>query len=370
MSAHDSVRDELAELARLGLLREPRVRAAHDGVRFDLSSNDYLGFGAEPLRMELERSGAGASMLVSGNWDVHEKLAAELASWLGLETSMLFPAGFAANLGAVSGLVRPGDLVLSDRLNHASIIDGCRLSGADVVVYPHLDVGFVAEHLKLHRRRYRRCLVVTESYFSMDADSPDLPGLRDVAKDADALLMVDEAHAVGVLGPEGRGLCSAAGVTPDLLVGTLGKAFGLQGAFVCATHEIRALLWNRARSFVFSTGLAPVLARGALERLVLVRSASERRRSVLSMSEELRRRFSQLGSVVGFGPIVPVVLGDGARALEVQRRLILAGVLVGAIRPPTVPVGTSRLRVVGGFVPEPQRAALLANVDDVLASLV
>jgi 8-amino-7-oxononanoate synthase len=233
---------------------------------------------------------------------------------------------------------------LSDALNHASLIDGARLSRAEVAVYPHLDVAAVRGCLA--KASGRRAWVVTESYFSMDADSPDLEALRRACDDVGAGLIVDEAHALGVLGPEGRGVCAQNGVVPDVLIGTLGKAFGASGAFVAGCEDLVAWLWNRARSFVFSTGMSPAVAEGARNRVEVCRHDPALRERALARAGELRAGMRRLGiEPRGYGVIVPWVIGEARAALRVADELRQQGIFVQAIRPPTVPEGTSRLRL-------------------------
>jgi 8-amino-7-oxononanoate synthase len=331
--------DELAALDASGLLR-PRKPARRPELSF--CSNDYLGLArrlASPAA-----AGAGASRLVSGEREEHAALERELTAWLGYPAAITFTSGYAANVGVLSALARPGDLIVSDGLNHASIIDGARLSRAEVVVVPHLDVEAVGRALE--GRGDRRAWVVTESYFSMDADAPDLRRLRDLCDAAGAALVVDEAHAIGVLGPEGRGLCAEAGVQPDVLVGTFGKAFGAAGAFVAGRESLALWLWNRARSFVFSTGLSPVLARAALDGVRIACADAERRERVLAAARSLRTGLKDIGvQPWGFGQIIPWVVGAPERACAVASALREKGLDVAAIRPPSVPQGTSRLRL-------------------------
>jgi 8-amino-7-oxononanoate synthase len=242
-----------------------------------------------------------------------------------------------------AALIQPNDIVVSDALNHASIIDGIRLTRASARVVPHLDIAAVANALR--GPRAGRAWVITESYFSMDADSPNMQALRAICDDANAGLIVDEAHALGVLGPEGRGVCAAANVIPDVLVGTLGKAFGTQGAFVTGPSHLIDWLWNRARSFVFSTGLSPVLAATAQRALQTIRRDPSLRTRVIELANMFRQGLAARGlTTVGYGHVVPWVLGDPERALKVAEALRLSGVIAHAIRPPTVPQGTSRIR--------------------------
>ena len=357
--AHD-----LDALEARGLLR---VAPGPDGspterARVRLCSNDYLGLAALPLDQDAHEAvhaapaGAGASRLVSGDGPQHRAAERALADYVGLPAALLFTSGYAANVGVLSALARRGDLVISDALNHASIIDGCRLSGAEVVVVPHLDVGAVREALARDAARHgpRRRFVVTESYFSMDGDTPDLAALRELTSEHDAALVLDEAHALGVLGPEGRGLAAAAGVVPDVLVGTLGKAMGLQGAFAAGSARLRAWLWNRARSFVFSTGLSPAVAAAVPARVERVRRADAERAHVAALAAALREGLAALDALYALegarlppstGPVVPWLVGEPARAVALSRALLERGAHVQAIRPPTVPAGTARLRM-------------------------
>ena len=308
----------------------------------DLAGNDYLGLAARTAPPVA--TGAGASRLIVGEHAVHGTLERALSAWLGVEATLLFTSGYAANLGTVAALAGPNDLIVSDALNHASLIDGARLSQAKVVVVPHNDLAAVEAALVAHAATRRWVLV--ESYYSMDADGPDLLRLREVCDRYGAGLIVDEAHALGVLGPGGRGRCAEAGVVPDVLVGTLGKAFGSQGAFVSGTRDLRDWLWNRARSFVFSTGLSPAAAEAGRLALQHIQQASAEREHVARLAGRLRAGLARVGRapVVGFGHIVPVVIGDGDVALALAAHLKDGGIDVPAIRPPTVPRGAARLR--------------------------
>ena len=313
-----------------------------DGRALSFSSNDYLALAHEVGPREA--SGAGASRLVTGDRPVHARLEEAAAALVLQPEALVFTSGYAANVGLLSALAGPGDLVVSDALNHASIIDGARLSRARVEVVPHVDVGAVEAALR--SRTERRAFVVTESYFSMDADWPDLAALRRVCDRHGAALLVDEAHALGVLGPDGRGRCAEAGVEADALVGTFGKAFGAGGAFVAGCPSLVAWLWNRARSFVFSTGLSPAVAAAALQGLRRAEAEPDRRRRVLAAATQLRDGMTRLGlGPAGFGPIVPWVLGEPGRALRMAATLRERGVDVRAIRPPSVPTGTARIRL-------------------------
>jgi 8-amino-7-oxononanoate synthase len=315
------------------------------------SSNDYLGLARRTAPST--RSGAGASRLIAGERVEHAELEAALADWLETDACLVFSSGYAANVGTLSALAAPGDLIVSDALNHASLIDGMRLSKARVVVTPHNDVDAIERALA--SRQEGRAWVVVESYYSMDADGPDLGLLRAACDRHRAALYVDEAHALGVLGPDGRGRAAEAQVTADVLVGTLGKALGSQGAFVAGSVLLREWLWNRARSFVFSTGLAPVSARAALLALNEIRAHSDRRERVLANAERLRTGLRRLGlHPMGFGHVVPLLAGTPDHASRWSKQLAEAGVAIAPIRPPTVPEGTSRLRLTVTALHEPR----------------
>ncbi len=359
---NEEIRRELEELERKGRLRRLRTVEARRGpwVRvsgrwlLNLSSNDYLGFSAEPPEISalteiLERFGlgAGAARLLSGNHALYAELEEELAR-LYRRPALIFSSGYLANLGVLSGLCGRRDAIFSDKLVHASLIDGMRLSGAAFYRYPHLDLEALEGLLKKHRGKHRRAVILTESVFSMDGDFPDLSALSEFSARYEALLVVDEAHAVGVFGEKGLGLCEELGVLSrvDVLVGTFGKALGSYGAFVVAREEIRELLVNRARSFIFTTALPAVVVAGALAGLKRAVAAGDRRERVRGLSrflrEALRLPSQGLSSEV---PIVPVILGEDRKALSVSERLYEAGFLAPAIRPPTVPEGTARLRL-------------------------
>lgn len=339
---------EIRALDEQGLLRQHKPITPNTLV---MCSNDYLGYAHDPwpaLRPDDHTdSGSGASRLVSGEHREHQRAEQTIASWLRTESALLFSSGYAANVGTLSALAKPGDVVISDALNHASIIDGCKLSGATIVVTPHNNADAIARALDQSPHARRR-FVITESYFSMDGDIPNLQRLRSLCDEHDAALIVDEAHAVGTLGPEGRGIAASLDIKPDVLVGTLGKSIGLQGAFVAGPRNLRTWLWNRARSFVFSTGISPSLSGVISDRILRIAKDDDARERLDKVSEHLRTELSRIvGSALlpSRGPILPVFIGPPDVAVRISNRLRERGVLVQAIRPPTVPVGTSRLRI-------------------------
>ncbi len=367
---------DLEDLAARGRLRDARpVRTGPDARSRSFVTNDYLGFGAEEFAAEGElareaRWGARAARLLGGDADAHSALEEALSAWLDRPSSLVFTSGYAANVGALSALAGPLDFVASDALNHASIIDGLRLGGAKKAIFPHNDLDALATALASETaQKARRRWIAVESYYSMDADIPDLKALSALAEAHDALLYVDEAHALGVFGPEGRGLCAAAGVVPAVLVGTFGKSLGTQGAFVTGSETLRTYLWNRARSFVFSTGASPAVAAVTTARVAAVRMADDRRDALAGAVSHLRDGLAKLGlPALGVGPIVPVVLGSEARALFFAGALRKKGFEVFAVRPPTVAPGTSRLRLtVSATHTRGAIDALLAALQETLA---
>ena len=362
MRPDDLFEAELAHIRAAGRWRElRRIEGAVDtwvtvdGVRaLLLCSNNYLGLANHPALAEAAARaarelgvGAGASRLISGSLAMHRDLEARLARFKHTDAAVLFPTGYHANVGAITTLVGRGDAVFSDSLNHASIIDGCRLSGAVVHVYPHADVRVLADLLAEHSARRR--LVVTDSVFSMDGDHAPLREIAAVAAANDAMLMVDEAHATGVEGPNGAGLVEALGLGTSVTVqmGTLGKALGSAGAFVAGSRALVELLVNRARSLIYTTALPPPVVAAVDAALDVVEREPERRARLATISAALRARLRELGFEIpsGQGPIVPVIAGSSERALAWSRGLLERGVFVQAIRPPTVPDGTARLRV-------------------------
>jgi 8-amino-7-oxononanoate synthase len=321
-------------------------------------SNDYLGLANHPALIKAATdaaqaygTGAGASRLVSGEMALHRDLEIALAGFAGTTDALLFPTGYQANLAAVSSLAGPQDLIVSDEANHASLIDGCRLSKARIAVYRHADADAARAALAAGQG-FRRRLLVTESLFSMDGDCAPLESLADLALTHDATLIVDEAHALGALGPGGRGLCRGAGIAPDVLVGTLGKSFGGFGGFVAGSPTLRTYLVNRARTFIYTTAPPPSVAAAALAAVQLVQGAEgEARRQRLArnmahLHDALASVVATAGlTLVSRGPIYPIILGTDARAVAVSRRLHDSAFFVPPIRPPTVPEGTARLRV-------------------------
>lgn len=336
--------------------RGAEVTTPH-GPAIDFSSNDYLGLAsdarlADAVRAHLERDalGATASRLIAGNHPEHERLESALAEFFGVPAAVSFSTGFAANVGTVPALVGPRDAIFADALNHASLIDGCRLSGAAVHVYAHADAEALRALLTAHRASAKHALIVTDGLFSMDGDRAPLPDLIALASEFGAWTYVDDAHAVGAIGATGRGTAEAAGVHGqiDVTIGTLGKAFGVAGAFAYGSERLKRHLINRARSFVFSTAMLPVQALAARESLAIVAAEPARRARLHANSERLRAGLSARGATLlgpGDAHVVPMLIGDADETLAIGGELRKRGLLVGAVRPPTVAEGSSRLRI-------------------------
>lgn len=364
MSIWDDMSAELERMAAAGLLRRPVTLESAIGprVRLDgrevvcLCSNDYLCLADDPEVKQAAAEavatwgvGSGASRLVCGTSTVHRELERRLAHFKHAQDAVVTSTGWMANAAAVRTLAGAGDLVLCDKLNHASILDAARSSGAQMRTYPHRDMGRLAAMLGRRRSQYCRCLIVTDSLFSMDGDLAPLRELVELKKRFDAQLLIDEAHATGVLGENGRGAAELLGVEGeiDATVGTLSKALGCLGGFVAGPAPLIDLIRNTARPYIYTTAPPAALCAAAVRALEIVQSQPQRRRTVLARGELLRSllRGAGISTLDSCSQIVPVVVGEAGAAVELSRRLLDAGFLVPAIRPPTVAPGTSRLRI-------------------------
>ncbi len=363
-SASDArLKSALETLEQRGLLRQARLLSETRGPRARIDgrdvllmcSNDYLGLSddrrladAAKAAMDAHGFGSGASRLISGSREPHVELERAIAEFKGTEAALLFGSGYMANVGVISALVGPGDVVCSDALNHASLIDGCRLSGATIQVYPHGDMGALSAKLR-GARKARRRLVVTDGVFSMDGDLAPLASICSLAEAHDAWVLVDDAHGTGVIGPRGRGTAAHFGVTRQVHfhVGTFSKAFGGYGAFVAGTHTAMQYVLNHARSFIFTTAPPVAQTAAALAALHIIQSDPLRRQRLTELSKTMRVRLQDLGYSVppGETPIIPLHVGDPEATMRLSETLLEEGVFAQGIRPPTVPPGTSRLRV-------------------------
>jgi 8-amino-7-oxononanoate synthase len=358
----DDLQERLDELKELGLYRRLRMVNGPQGPRVVLDgkpvlllcSNNYLGLADHPRVREAAADaairwgvGAGASRLVSGNMTLHRRLEERLAEFKGTEAALLFGSGYLANTGVVQALAGKNRVVFSDELNHASIVDGCRLAGAETFVYDHNDM----DHLEwgLRQAEGRGALIVTDGVFSMDGDVAPLADIVALARRFDCRTMVDEAHGTGAIGPEGRGAVAEAGLEGevDVVVGTLGKALGSYGAFVCCEQVTARYLINTARTLIFSTALSPPAVAAAMAALELLREQPRRVEKLQRNAAVLRESLEALRFPVPetATQIIPVVVGDAGAAVRASERALEKGVFAQAIRPPTVPEGSSRLRL-------------------------
>jgi 8-amino-7-oxononanoate synthase len=375
--------DSLAELDRAHLRRTlvshagPQMASVEiDGVaHINFSANDYLGLAADSRLVAAAANaanefgaGAGASPLVTGRSAAHALLEKRLAEFENTEAALVFNSGFAANTGTVAALVDRGDAIYADAKNHASLIDGCRLSRAEIHICRHGDVDHLRE-LLADSKQFRRRLIVTDSLFSMDGDFAPLPEIVELAERYDAMVMVDEAHATGVFGAHGRGLSEELGVenAVHIRMGTLSKALGSAGGFVVGRQSLIDWLANRARSYVFSTAFPPSVGAAAVAALDIVQTEPHRRVELLQRAKSLRERLAAQGWTIGQSEsqIVPIYLGDPERTMNLAQRLRQHRLLVPGIRPPSVPAGESLLRISLSWAHTPamidQLLAVLAN---------
>jgi len=346
------MRDELERLRA-----QSQFRSLENPRGISLCSNDYLGLASDPRLKQAvadavarsSRVGSTGSRLLSGNSLEWEELEAEFARFAGTEAALYFGSGYAANIGLLSSILQPGDVVFSDALNHASLIDGIRLSGARKIIYPHLDLALLEQLLREQKDSPGAKVIVTESVFSMEGDVAPLRGLLTLARAHGAELVVDEAHATGVCGPQGRGMAAECKCQREILasVHTCGKALASAGAFVCGGSALREFLVNRARTFIFSTAMPPYMAGHIRAALELARQADAERSHLREIAALLRAELRARGLPFGSSAthIVPIVLGTNENALRVAAQLQANGFAAKAIRPPTVPAGTSRIRI-------------------------
>lgn len=350
------------------------------GSYVDFASNDYLGLASDPRlaaaaegALRTNGTGAAASRSISGNHAIHEELERRIASFKGTEAALLFTSGYAANLGAIPALVGKGDAVYSDKLNHASLIDGCRLSRAEVRIFPHRDIATLRRMLATDTG-FRRRMIVVDSVFSMDGDLFPLDELAEIAEENGAWTYVDDAHATGVLGERGTGSVEHFGVEGriDVVMGTLGKALGTAGAFIAGSRTLVQFLLNRARSFVFTTASPPAIAAATIEAIQIAQNEPWHREKLKANAKRLR---SALGGLIpedcleaSSSPhILPVVVGSSRRVVQVGAELQSRGFIVGVVRPPTVPAGTARLRIASSAAhTEEQIDALARHLTQIL----
>jgi len=357
------ISDELKTIKKSGLYRELNSVEGSQGTHLEIKgktylsfcSNNYLGLANNPLVIKAVKDavgkygwGAGASRLVSGNMRLHEVLEGEISKFKGKEASIVFPTGYMANIGTISSLVSKGDLVICDKLNHASIIDGCRLSGAGFRVYPHCDMKKLENILK-KATKYSRKLIVTDTVFSMDGDIAPLPDIVRIAHKYNAMVMADEAHGTGVFGENGRGVVEHFNLSKkvSIVMGTLSKAVGSLGGYVSGDADLINFLRNKARPFMYTTALPPAVCAASIAGIKLIRKNPSLRKSLWNNVRYLKKELDLLNFnlIPSESPIIPILIGDAKKAVDMSKLLYKKGILIPAIRPPTVPTRSSRLRM-------------------------
>jgi len=321
-----------------------------------LSSNNYLGLANHPVLKQAARTaleqygtGSGASRLITGNFALYEELEGAVARFKGTEAALVFATGYQANIGSISALLGPGDLIYSDALNHASIIDGCRLSGAQTIVYPHRDVAALEELLHRNKSESSNRLILTDGVFSMDGTIAPLPDLLALAKRYDCWLMVDDAHATGILGNQGKGTAEFFGLAEavDIQMGTFSKALGSLGGYIAGSRKLKDFLVNSCRSLIYSTGLPPAVLAANRAALDLVENSAELRQGIRARSSFVREELVKIGynTLGSETQIIPILIGEASLTMDFSHYLFTKGVFAHGIRPPTVPEGLSRVRI-------------------------
>lgn len=357
------LKKELEEIENKGLLRKLRLlegaqeaKVVIEGMEvLNLSSNNYLGLANDPRLKKAAQDaiekygiGSGASRLISGNMELHEQLEKKIAQFKEAEAALLFNTGYMANAGIISALMDRGSIIFSDKLNHASIVDGIILSRAEYKRYPHKDVKTLEKFLKASKG-YKKKLIITDSIFSMDGDIAPLPELTSLAEKYDAWVFIDEAHATGVLGKHGRGAVEhfALEGTVDIQMGTLSKAAGTFGAFACGSKSFIDYLINKSRSFIYTTALPPAVCAASITALDIIQNEPERRQRLWQNVDLMKKGLDNLGfnTMGSQTTIIPIAVNDIQTIVDFSRKLFEAGIFALGIRPPTVPEGASRLRV-------------------------
>jgi len=359
----ETISNELKKIKESGLYRKLNILEGAQGPHVKIKgrtyisfcSNNYLGLANHPEVVKAVKDavgkygwGAGASRLVSGNTELHQALEDEISKFKRKEAAIVFPTGYMANIGTICSLVSSGDLVICDKLNHASIIDGCRLSGATFRVYPHRDVGKLENILK-NSKGYPRKLIVTDTVFSMDGDLVPLPDIVRIAHEYNAMVMVDEAHGTGVFGENGRGVVEHFNLDKkvNIIMGTLSKAVGSLGGFVTGNSDLISYLRNKARTFMYTTALPPAACAASIAGIKLIQRDRSLRESLWRNVHYVKERLKLLNLNVTSleSPIIPIIIGNAKKAVDISGFLFESGILIPAIRPPTVPDESSRLRV-------------------------
>ncbi|BDU50893.1 8-amino-7-oxononanoate synthase [Haliovirga abyssi] len=360
----DFFKEELRKIKDLNLFREIKKISNSNGKYIyingkkyiDFSSNNYLGLKdderVKDAAIEAIKKygvGSGASRLVTGTNELYNRLENEISNFKNTEATLLFNSGYDANLGSISTIMDKNDVIFSDKLNHASIIDGIFLSKSKLIRYKHNDINDLEDKLIKNRKNYKKALVITDSIFSMDGDKANLQDIAKLKEKYDFLFMIDEAHGTGIFGKNGIGLAEEQNVLGkvDITMGTLGKSFGTQGAYITGKKDIIEYLVNRCRSFIFTTAIAPSAIGAALKSLEIIKKEAKRREKILRNSDYLRKELLKLGldTQNSSSQIIPIIIGEEKKALEISQKLFEENLFVSAIRKPTVPSGTARLRI-------------------------
>lgn len=359
----DFIEEELKKIKKTGLYRNLKTLKSaqsaevlmNDKAYLNFCSNDYLGLANHPyVKLSAIKSiekygvGTGASRLICGNMELHNELEEKISKFKGEESCLVFSTGYMANTGVISTLLDFKSAVIIDRLDHASIIDGCRLSKAKMFVYPHRDIEALGKILE-RTYEFKRRLIVTDSVFSMDGDIAPLPDIIKVARKYNSMVMVDDAHATGVLGKTGKGITEHFNLKdkPDIVMGTLSKALGSLGGFICGSKKLIEYLKNKCRSFIYTTGLPVNLCAAALASIELIEKEPKILRNLWDNTNYLKLKLNalKLNTMDSQTPIIPVIIGNNEKIVEISGKILESGILIAGIRPPTVPEGTSRLRI-------------------------
>ena len=355
MGIFDFIKEELAGIKEAGLFRTLRSIEEGKGARvkirgkelINFCSNNYLGLAGHSEVVRRTREilkkhgvGSGASRLVSGNFEIHDELEAKISKYEGTPASIVFPTGYMANLGTMQALVGAGDAVIIDRLNHASIIDGAKISGAKLLVYPHRNMEDL-EHILKNAQIFKKRLIVTDHIFSMDGDIAPADKLADLAVKYKSMLMLDTAHSTGILDLKIKDKSNV------IIMGTLSKSIGSLGGFISGSRDLIDYLRNKARSFIYTTGLPPAIAAASLASFDIIEKDNSYKEKLWDMVNYLKKKIQPLNfdTIGSETQIIPLMIGDARMAVDISNRLYSSGIFLSAIRPPTVPKGTSRLRM-------------------------
>lgn len=351
MTFEQSLQNKIQQAKQAGLYRA--IKPFHTNQILNFASNDYLSLTTHPQLLEYAQKaladgavGSTGARLITGNTRWHEQLEEKIATYKQTEAALIYSAGYLANIGVLSALAEKGDVILSDRLNHASLIDGCRLAKANLRIYNHIDMEDLQQQLQ-QTASYNKRFIVTDGVFSMDGTIAPLPEIMKLANEYDAIVIVDDAHATGILGETGAGTAEYFGVHPHVVIGTMSKAVGTEGGFVAGSKILIDFLRNYSRPFIFQTAMSPILCAASCAAFEVMAQEPTRRKRVLANAHNVKKALSEMGYEVRGDetPILPVIIGGNIEALQFSQLLYEEGIFAPAIRPPTVAVGESRIRL-------------------------